>query len=279
MDTLIPTRTDLIAEIIQKLMRGESTLSYSSLSNFKSSPREFIDYKLKVVKQTDAMAFGSMVHCLILEPEDFSNRYFVLEDAEICASIGGAMPRGTKAYKEWKAAQIEAAEGKTIITQQDYQDAYYMALNVTHNRAAGKILRLATAHEKPIEWEMKNFKFRGIIDGEGEDVVFDLKTCADASPKKFQRDIISMDYYLQAALYLKGIGKMKRYFIIAIDKNNGVSVHQLSDSLIEHGINEVESLLDKFNECILTDEFDTSYDFWAERFDGVFIADKPSFLY
>lgn len=64
-----------------------------------------------------------------------------------------------------------------------------------------------------------------------------------------------------------------------MDKNNGVSVHELSDSLIEHAMNEIESLLDKFNECILNDEFNTSFDFWAERFDGIFIADKPAYLY
>lgn len=275
----IQTRSELIQEIIARLLNHESHLSYSSLSNFKSSPKEFINYKLKEVKQTDAMVFGSMVHCLILEPADFDYRYFILDDKAVCSSIGGAKPRATNAYKEWKADVVAAARDKIITCVEDYEAALLMSLNVRSNRAASKILKLATVHEKPIEWEMKNFKFRGIIDGEGEDIIFDLKTCADASPKKFQRDIMSMDYYLQAALYLKGIGQMKRYFIIAMDQNGGVSTHQLSDSLLEYGINEVDTLLDKFNECILNDEFNTSYDFWAERFDGIFVADKPAYLY
>lgn len=225
------------------------------------------------------MIFGSMVHCLILEPKEFENRYFILEDTEICSQIGGAKPRATNAYKEWKSEQESKAGERTIISKEDFEAANYMALNVKYNRAASKILNQATEHEKNIEWELKNFKFRGIIDGEGEDIIFDLKSCADASPRKFQRTIIDMDYHLQAALYLKGVGVKKRYFIIAMDKNNGVSVHELSDSLIEHAMNEIESLLDKFNECILNDEFNTSFDFWAERFDGIFIADKPAYLY
>jgi hypothetical protein len=273
------TRKELIQEIIDKLLRHESYLSYSSLSNFKESPRSFIDYKLKEKKETDAMIFGSMVHCLILEPNEFENRYFILEDTEICSQIGGAKPRATNAYKEWKSEQESKAGERTIISKEDFEAANYMALNVKYNRAASRVLNQATEHEKNIEWELKNFKFRGIIDGEGEDIIFDLKSCADASPRKFQRTIIDMDYHLQAALYLKGVGVKKRYFIIAMDKNNGVSVHELSDSLIEHAMNEIESLLDKFNECILNDEFNTSFDFWAERFDGIFIADKPDYLY
>lgn len=275
----IQTRQELIEELIDRLMKGESHLSYSSLSYFKESPRSFIEYKLKEVKQTDAMLYGSMVHCLILEPDDFENRYFVLDDTVICSQIGGAKPRATTAYKEWKSDQQAAAGGRQIVSFEDFQSAEYMALNVRDNAASAKVLRQLTKHERPIEWEMKNFKFRGIIDGEGDDIICDLKTCADASPRKFQRDIISMDYHLQAALYLKGIGQMKRYFIIAMDKNNGVSVHELSESLIDHAINEVDTLLDRFNQCILDDDWGKSFDFWSERFDGIFTADKPGYLY
>lgn len=273
------TRKEIIQDIIDKLLRHESHLSYSSLSCFKESPRSFIDYKLKEKKETDAMIFGSMVHCLILEPAEFENRYYVLDDAEVCIQIGGAKPRATNAYKEWKSTEEAYAGDRVIISLEDFNNANYMALNVKHNRAASKVLNQATEHEKKIEWELKNFKFRGVIDGEGEDIIFDLKSCADASPKKFHRAIIEMDYHLQAALYLKGVGVKKRYFIIAMDRNNGVSVHELSDSLIDHAMNEVDNLLDKFNECILNDEFDTSFDFWADRFDGIFFADKPAYLY
>ena len=272
------TRQDLINGIVDKLMKHESALSYSALSNFKESPKCFIDYKLRKIEQTDAMLFGSMVHCLILEPDDFKNRYYVIDDAEICSDIGGAKPRATNKYKEWYEGEVQKAESKTVIESKDFESANILALNVRYNSASSKVLKKAEQHEKPIEWFYKNFKFKGIIDGIG-DFVFDLKTCADASPKKFQRDIISMDYYLQAAMYLKGIGEIKPYYIIALDKSGGVSVHQLTETLLTFGMEEYDRLIEKFNECILNDDFNKNYEFWAERWDGVYNADKPGYLY
>lgn len=275
----IKTKQNVIEEIIGTLMRHEGALSFSSLSKFKESPKTFIDYKLKKIEQTDAMIFGSMVHCLILEPDEFESRYHILEDAEICAEIGGAKPRATNEYKDWVKEQEGIAGRKTIIDKSNFDAANIMSLNVTHNYAAKKILKKAIVHEYEIEWFYKNFKFKGYIDGYGEDLIFDLKTCTDAEPRTFQRDIINNEYYLQAAMYLKGIGEVKPYYIIAIDRSGGVSVHQLSDALIEHGLNVYDILLDKFNECILQDGFNSSYEFWSERFDGIFLADKPGYLY
>ena len=272
------TRHDLVRELIDKLIRHESYLSYSAISNFKESPKSFIDYKLKTKEPTDAMVFGTLVHCLILEPDLFEQRYFVIDDAEQIAIIGGAKPRATNAYKEWFKVESSKAEGRIIVEPADYTAAKIMAMTVRTNRAAAMQLKKVTEKEKSIEWELKNFKFRGIIDGDGE-IVIDLKTCADASPRKFQRSIVEMDYHIQAALYLKGLGEVKPYYIIAVDKSGGVSVHLLSETLIEHAFKEIDFLLDKFNECIINETFDNSFDFWSERYDGSFLADKPAYLY
>lgn len=266
-------------QIIGGLMSHESHLSYSSLSAFKEAPSVFINYKIGKKEQTDAMLFGAMLHCLVLEPQDFFNRYHCLEDGDICNQIGGAKPRATKAYKEWKEVAIQEAGDKIIVETNDYLAAKIIASNVLHNRASRKILDLGWQHETPVEWEFKNFKFKGFIDGMGDKVIFDLKTCADAEPDKFQREIMQRGYYLQAAMYLYATGQMRDYYIIGVDRKGGVSVHKLEMALIEHGMTEYNKLLDKFNECILKDAFDQSYDFWADRFDGIYDAEKPAWLY
>src|ERR1043165_496679 len=259
--------------IVEQLLKGEMRLSYSALSAFKESPAAFVQYKFRQKVTTEAMAFGSMVHCLILEPEDFDNRYFTFDDTEKCREIGGEKPRATKVYKEWKAATCAAAGERTIISPEDFAHAKAIADNVKNNRAAAKILRLCPVHEKGIEWEYKNFKFHGFIDGDGEEVTFDLKICADASPRKFQRAIIDMDYHMQGAMYQYGNGKVKRHYIIAADKTGGVSVHLLHDKLIEKGMEEYDRLIGKFNECILSDAWDQSYEFYSDRYDGTFICE------
>ncbi|MBS1915703.1 MAG: PD-(D/E)XK nuclease-like domain-containing protein [Bacteroidetes bacterium] len=273
------TDNDLIEVIVSNLLKGESHLSYSSLSQFKDSPKSFIEYKLKRKEQTDAMIYGAMVHCLVLEPEDFPNRYLAIDDTDICNNIGGAKPRATKQYKEWWADQEAQAGDRIIIEPQQYIHAKIVADQVRFNRASGWVLNQCFEREKPVEWEFKNFKFKGYVDGCSERVVFDLKTCADAETKKFQREIISMNYYLQAAMYLYALGGIRDYYIIAVDKLGGTSVHKLHPHLIEHGMNEYDKLLDKFNECILEDKWNESYDFWSDRFHGDFIAEKPGWLY
>ncbi len=265
--------------IINSLMSGESWLSYSSLKAFKKSPIDFINYKLGKKETTDAMLFGSMLHCLVLEPNDFDSRYHCLDDTDICNQIGGAKPRATNKYKEWKETALADAGDKVLVETNDYISAKIIASNVLHNRASRKILDICWEHEKGIEWEFKNFKFKGFIDGLGIGAICDLKTCQDADPEFFQRDIIKNCYHIQAAMYLYAEGKMQDYYIIAVDRKGGVSVHKLRMELIEQGMKDYNELLDKFNFCILRDAFDQSYDFHSKRFDGIFDMEKPKWMY
>lgn len=276
----LPNRSEMIDKIVSGLMSGDSWLSYSSLSAFKGSPKEFIDYKLKQRVTTDAMIYGSMVHCLVLQPELFETRYLAIDDSEICLSIGRANPRATKVYKEWYDQQLQQAGDRTLVDTDDYKNAQIVAWNVKTNRASRKVLGLCPDREKPIEWDFQNFHFKGFMDGCGSKAIFDLKTCPDADRNKFQRDIINNSYYLQAAMYLYGSGAgVQEYYIIAADKVGGISVHLLDVHLLEYGMKEYEYLLERFNECILSDRFDESHDFWSKRHDGVFIAERTSKMF
>lgn len=279
MEQTLISQHETMEDIVAKLMRGEMRLSYSALSAFKESPAKFVEYKMRKKVTTDAMVFGSMVHCLILEPQDFDNRYFTFDDSAKCQEIGGDKPRATKAYKEWKAAKLSEAGEREIVDPQDFLSAKTIADNVKNNRAAAKVLRLCPIHEKGIDWEYKNFKFHGFIDGDGEEATFDLKICADATPRKFQRTIIDMDYHMQGAMYQYGNGRVKRHYMVAADKTGGVSVHLLHDKLIEKGMEEYDRLVGKFNECILAEGWGQSYDFWADRYDGIYMAEAPNWLY
>jgi hypothetical protein len=275
----IPDRSARIDSLIRRLMSHETHLSYSALKAFKDSPVDFIQYKFREKKQTDAMVFGLIVHCLILEPEEFDNRYAIMEDADICAQIGGAKPRSTNAYKAWKEVYLMEIGDRTIVSLETYNVAKSIAVNVKHNRASAKILNMLSVKEKAVKWEYKNFMFLGFLDGEGDKLIVDVKTCKDANPKKFQRDIISMSYYLQAAMYLTAVRVNKPYYILAVDKKGGISVHRLHKHLIEQGLEEYSKLLDQFNKCILMDGFDMSYDFHCDQYDGIHIMDKPAYMY
>lgn len=279
MQTKTNSQHEQIERIVADLMSHEGHLSYSSLSAFKSSPRDFVRYKLGDREETEAMLYGAMLHCLVLEPNDFFNRYHCLDDRDICNQIGGAKPRATNQYKAWKAAALTEAGDKILVETEDYEAAKIAANNILYNRASQKILNLCPEREKPIHWEFKNFKFHGFIDATGESATLDIKTMPNAAPREAQREIVKRGYHIQAAMYLYAEGKVKDYYIIAVDRKNGISVHKMERALIEQGMEDYDKLLDAFNECILKDAFDQSYDFWSERFDGIFMCEKPGYLY
>lgn len=272
-------RLDRTEQIIARLMAQEDHLSYSSLSAFRESPKDFIAYKTGDKVETDAMRYGAMLHCLILEPDDFENRYYILDDATICSQIGGTKPRATNAYKEWRAGVQEEAAGKIIVEPGEYQMAKITAGNVLYNRASRKVLNMCLEREKLVQWEYLNFKFKGYKDGEGEKAIFDLKVMPDANPKRVDREIVDRWLYVQAAMYLYGGGGYKDYYIIAVDKKNGICVKQLHQKLIEQGMEEYHKTLQLFNQCILDEAWDQSYDFYSERYDGIHVCEKPNWLY
>jgi hypothetical protein len=139
-------------------------------------------------------------------------------------------------------------------------------------------------HEKPIEWELKNFKFKGFIDGNGEHAIFDLKSMADAEKRKAQRAVTDKGMYIQASMYQYGLGltRPKQHFIIAADKMSGISVHELHPRLLAQGMEDYLLLVDLFNVCIINDDFERSFDFIAEyreeRRTGIFSCELPGYL-
>lgn len=253
-----------------RLTSGEEFLSYSSLTNFAESPKHFLEYKFKTKEKTDAMIFGNVVHCLILEPSQFEKRY------AICPPCDRRTTVGKKIYADFQ----ESSAGKQEITSECHLSAQAMVNSIRMNLPANRIIQSMQEKELSVEWEFMGFKHHGFIDGFTPlKFMCDIKTCADANPRKFQRDIVQMDYHVQAAMYLEGKEADVPYYIIAADKTGGVSVHLLDERLINAGIERYKFLIESLNRCILLDAWDKSYDFYSERHDGIFLAEKPSYLY
>jgi hypothetical protein len=267
---------DPVKLIISDIIAQRTGLSYTALSNFAESPRHFIDYKMQKVEETPAMLYGSMLHCLILEPDDFLKRYFVFDDTAKVAEIGGGNPRNTNAYRQWKAEQFLTQGERKAIDPQEYQHAKIVALNVRYNRASSEIMNACPIREQKVNWIDYNFAFRGIKDLEGDDIIADIKSCPDANPEAFGWKIRKERLALQAYMYVRETKKV--FYWIAVDKLGGVSVHYCKPSWIEWGREEYNRLLIAFNDCIIRDAWDQSYDFWAPYWNGIYDAEKPAYL-
>lgn len=280
----IENREEKIKKLLQDLADGKRSLSYSALREFRESPQDYIDYALREKVQTEAMLLGTVTHCLVWEAKEFEKRYTVMDDTAICKKLvdekGSKSPRATNDYKAWKEQFYNDHAGLNIISLKIVNSAKFMAKAVLSNRAARIVINMFDEFEKKISWEYKNFSFTGFIDGVGPKAMGDLKVMKSAQSRKAQRAIIDNWYYGQGAMYLVGyLQKQIPYYNICVDRKGGVSVHLIEAKLINHGIEEYETLVDNFNLALYKERFAESYDFWSELKSGVYIMEKPAFMY
>lgn len=106
---------------------GKPHLSYSSLKYALGDMRLWEMYmRGQLKKESEALIFGTMYDMLLFEPEKAHDTYYVLDDSDIVASIGGKYPRSTKRYREWKEEQETQNANKELASKEDWQKALDM---------------------------------------------------------------------------------------------------------------------------------------------------------
>jgi hypothetical protein len=271
-----------IHNLINSLLNHEKHLSYSSLSAFKKSPLDFLHYKFKPKEQTPAMAFGSMAHNFILEYHTFFDNYYVIDvnapKKPTSIQINAKKPSDDTifAIQYWENLSKEAGN-LTLITNSDLNELDKLSNSLFKNTAAMHLVIKCKEFEKEYNFKHDNFLFKSFIDAEDSNIRLDLKIVQSAEPKKFQRDAIAYGYHIQAAMYELAGGK-RDYYLIAVDRNGGVSVNKLSEELIAYGMQEINNLLENFNRCVLEDAWMQSYEFYSSRADGAYEFELPKYL-
>ncbi|MBP9790729.1 MAG: PD-(D/E)XK nuclease-like domain-containing protein [Bacteroidia bacterium] len=257
-------QSELFRTEIEQIFNKEKHLSFSALKAFLESPKHFYRYKTEK-KTTEAMKEGSQFHMAVLEPVKFMEKYFVLDDSQKIAEIGGNNPRATNKYKEWKQEQLNQNSNKELISKEDYDLYLKMGEYLKENSATSNLMNGLIAKEKKFEFEYNGFIIDGKIDGEGEDYLLDLKKVADASFKKVKWVVYDMFYHMQGAIYSHAVCK-NNYYLIFIDASINVTVVKISQETLQIGWIAFESALAEFQRCIEEDAFNSSYEFYNNGF-------------
>lgn len=208
-------------------------LSYSALSNFAKSPNHLLAYWQEDFEPTPAMLFGSMLHCMILQPEYFPDTFAVYE--------------GTRRGKVWESFKEENTK-KRIVTEKEYNTAHKIFREAKKNDLFRKLLTRTTETEKHIKWNCDGQDYHGFVDMVGDNFIADIKTTQDAGDK-FARDLWYNDYKMQGAMYLEAF-ENKDYYIIAIEKGMpyNVQVYKLGAELINKGYKKYLHFNEKYKE-------------------------------
>ena len=102
-------------------------------------------------------------------------------------------------------------------------------------------------------------------------IIVDLKTCQSADTKKFTKDVATLDYHLQAAMYIQactqqyGAGDWT-FMFLAVETNEPYLYQwfECDSDLVANGKSDVEMLLLLWNDC-LKNGFNRGYEVFCEN--------------
>lgn len=204
-------------------------------------------------QETDALVFGKLAHCLLLEPEAVEER-FTIGDFGI-------------SRKNKKYAELKGNTDKIIVSQAEMDRAKKMVLSIRNHKLAGAILNGATC-EKPFEWIEEGYKypFKAKVDAikrtKSGIVVVDYKTSSDIDGvlnwgQKLQYPL-QADFYCRAVKAKYGEDPIEFVFIIQSNKEGEEDViavanieyetMQVAHDIVDRRLHEIEEKLDSWKE-------------------------------
>ena len=181
-------------------------LSVSGLRALARSPYHF--HCRSPQAPTEPQALGTLVHCLVLEPQAFDARY----------AVGPEAARNSTEWRGWSKAYRPGVIG---LKPSELGPARLMAMQV---RSLPEVAHLLAEGEPEVSifWRepvVLDDDTRHVLRckaradwahaqpgraGQRRTILMDLKTTRDASPRGFARSCFEYGYHLQAAHYSRG---------------------------------------------------------------------------
>lgn len=258
-------------------------ISYSSLKEFKKSPRHYLHYLQERKESTQAQIISKALHVYFQEKEEgFLNSYAILNDLE--------RPEPEKDYRnasnrDWKNSLIQEAQeaNKEIITKEDFETFKEIYNSAIKNPVSRGLVLFPGEHEKKLSWKVYDEEMVGYIDKyiDDSDTILDYKFLDDANPQKFIRELQYTSGYLQASMYVDAIkeetGNTPDFYYILAEKKApfNVSVVRMTPEYLEAGIVEYRNLVSMLKECKKHNAWG-GYEVWAPfSNEGVYDAEIP----
>lgn len=237
-------------------------LNWSSLKAMASSPLLYAWRQEHPRPDSPAMALGRAVHCAVLEPAAFGDRYVVRP-----AGLDGR----TKEGKAWAA---DARERGLEVLSADDGATVTACSSAVHDHDAARGLLEGCLYEQGLTWALDGIACKGRLDALDRGSVVDLKTCRDMG--SFARDFARMSYHGQLAWYLDGaraagaVDDDAQAFVVAVEtcEPYDVAAFVMPADVVEMGRALYRSLLDLWVSC-------RDADYWPGRFPALAQLELP----
>ena len=210
-----------------KSMTGPALRSGLHLRHYIESSRE----------GTYAMDLGSLVDCLLLEPQTFNEVFVVRPDTYTNEKdLVKPWSNNAKVCKQWNADNAD----RIILKSATIETAETMVNNIMNHAEAAAIIQ-DSKKQVSIVWEDEETGIlcKGRPDIVHGDMIWDLKTTIDASPEQFTRTIGNGGYHIQAGIYSGAWYNATNtttkfgFMVCESEKPHGVALYEMgNDSMI-----------------------------------------------
>lgn len=229
---------------------GKGHLSYSSVKYALQDMKLWEMYmRGQLKKESDALTFGSMYDCLLFTPEEFDDRFMVLNDSAKCEEIGGRAPRMTNKYKAWVKQFEETAEENNLklIGEDDYKKAVEMIQRLVISGVRDEYLIGNYQHE--FNQEIDGIPVRGFLDCLNDNYISDHKTTRSLS--SFRYAVRDYGYDIQAYIYCSVLG-LDKFYWVAQEKAYpyAIGVYEASEETILNGQEKFDRAVERINQYL-----------------------------
>lgn len=225
---------------------------------------------------TPAMVNGTLVHCALLEPEEFDKRYW----------IGPDVDKRSKAWKEY--VQTAEANGVELITKVQRDAAMRQAgalralpevaelLNAQGGAAEQSVYWRDVAHGLLLkcrpDWKAPVGYGRGMV-------LLDVKTAADASPEGFAKACGTWGYFMQDPWYCDGVQAAEGvevhgmvFAVVESEYPHAAKSYMLGDESRDFGRKRIAVARARYAQCLERDE-------WPGYGPGIQVIDLPRWAF
>ncbi len=231
------------------------SVSKSGLDLIRKAPALYKWRRENPQPPSAAMRWGTLVHKIVLEPDDFGSEFVVAPKVDKRTAQGKA---------DWAAFEIAAA-GKDLVTEEEWEKLQAVSRAVWAHPAAGKALGMLRDVEASIFWtdQATGVDCRCRPDGIlSNGLIVDIKTTKDARPDEFVKSVANYRYHVQAAFYSDGYQAAfgeppKGFAFIAIDSEapHLVAVYVASEAMILRGRADYQTDLRTYARCVEDDRW------------------------
>lgn len=234
-------------------------LSHSMMKRQHPRPAHFLAESEAAAAEEEkppkpAFALGTLSHTLVLEPG------YILPQIAI-RPVG--MKFTNAEGKAWRDAQL--AQGMTIVEQEEHDAAVAGARAIARHPLADHFLRSGYAEVSYFDTVSTPYgevvlKARVDFAPTGADVLLDLKTARDASPRGFTQAAADRRYYAQAVHYLDLHNRLNPddqrnemlFFVVEKHAPFLVACYTLSADFCHLGRNVIREDIETFARCTAT---------------------------